>query len=413
MNLENTYFSKQTNEQTPSMCSSQKKEAFKNTLAKNLEVEQQDHRVLAFKEKAPESQALFSTSSRVLYSDNIVKESITVKTRDVPSTCDKTLDCPNIKDDYYLNLLSWSSNNIIAIALETSIYLYNATNGNTIELFDTQNLEDYISSVSFSKDGSYLSFGTSSHQIQIWDVNEQKRIRSFSGHISRISALDWNEALLSSGSRDGLIINHDTRLANHDIAHLEHHTQEICGLKWSNDGSYLASGANDNAVCIWNGTLTGEHVEPRSIYTEHTAAVKALAWSPHQRNILASGGGTADRTIKLWNINNNSLLNSIDTGSQVSGLLWNKYEKEILSSHGYSKNQLCLWSYPSMNLMQELKGHTGRILNMCVSPDGETVCTSSVDETLRFWKVFGNTSKYAKSNSNNGKLMKSKVMCLR
>lgn len=35
--------------------------------------------------------------------------------------------------------------------------------------------------------------------------------------------------------------------------------------------------------------------------TEHTAAVKALAWSPHRNSILATGGGSTDKSIKLWN----------------------------------------------------------------------------------------------------------------
>lgn len=52
-------------------------------------------------------------------------------------------------------------------------------------------------------------------------------------------------------------------------------------------------------------------------FTEHCAAVKALAWSPHQNSILATGGGSTDKTIKLWNINENKCLRSIDTGSQV------------------------------------------------------------------------------------------------
>jgi len=34
---------------------------------------------------------------------------------------------------------------------------------------------------------------------------------------------------------------------------------------------------------------------------KHTAAVKALAWSPHQHGLLVTGGGTADRTIRFWN----------------------------------------------------------------------------------------------------------------
>jgi WD40 repeat protein len=52
-------------------------------------------------------------------------------------------------------------------------------------------------------------------------------------------------------------------------------------------------------------------------YCEHTAAVKAIAWSPHLHGLLASGGGTADRCIRFWNTTTNSHLSCMDTGSQV------------------------------------------------------------------------------------------------
>ena len=54
----------------------------------------------------------------------------------------------------------------------------------------------------------------------------------------------------------------------------------------------------------------------------HQAAVKALAWCPWQRNLLASGGGTADRTIKFWNSTSGAMVNSVDTKSQVCVLTW-------------------------------------------------------------------------------------------
>ena len=38
---------------------------------------------------------------------------------------------------------------------------------------------------------------------------------------------------------------------------------------------------------------------------------------------------------------------------QVCALQWNKHEREILSSHGFSQNQLCLWKYPSMAKIAE------------------------------------------------------------
>ena len=91
------------------------------------------------------------------------------------------------------------------------------------------------------------------------------------------------------------------------------HQQEVCGLKWSPSGNQLASGGNDNLLHIWQ---QGQE-RPLHTLTAHQAAVKALAWCPFQSNLLATGGGTADRSIKFWNTHTGALLNSIDTGSQV------------------------------------------------------------------------------------------------
>ena len=214
------------------------------------------------------------------------------------------------------------------------------------------------------------------------------------GHAGRVGALAWNAHILTSGSRDTTIVNHDVRIREHNIATLRHHTQEVCGLSWSPDGAFLASGGNDNTLCIWdcNASTTGI-VAPKHVLTEHQAAVKALAWSPHERHLLASGGGTADRHIRFWNATTGVQLNSIDTGSQVCALQWSPLEKEILSSHGYAENQLCLWKYPTLTRMKELKGHTSRVLHMVTSPDGSLCCTGAADETLRFWNVFASDSK--------------------
>ena len=118
------------------------------------------------------------------------------------------------------------------------------------------------------------------------------------------------------------------------------------------------------------------------------AAVKALAWCPWQSNLLASGGGTADRHIRFWNTTTGACINSIDTKSQISSLLWSKEHKEIISGHGFSQNQLTIWKYPTMAKVAELSGHTERVLSMCMSPDGSTVLSAGGDESLRFWKCF-------------------------
>jgi cell division cycle 20, cofactor of APC complex len=325
-----------------------------------------------------------------------------------------------------LNLLSWGSNNVLAVALGQTVYLWNSATGSIQELMNVEsqsssdNGSNYISSVSWIQQGNHLAIGTADNIVQLWDVQAGRQVRSLRGHSGRVGALAWNNHLLASGSKDTTVLNHDVRIQNHVIGQLHTHTQEVCGLAWSPDGQYLASGGNDNVLSIIEGTqFTSAESQSKYVLQEHMAAVKALAWSPHERNLLASGGGTSDRCIKFWNASTGNMLNSIDTGSQVCALQWSPYEKEILSSHGYAENQLSLWKYPSMACVKELKGHTSRVLHMVTSPDGSMVCTGAADETLRFWNIFGSEKKSSSINSssslvgNNGKEIALKNSSLR
>lgn len=107
----------------------------------------------------------------------------------------------------------------------------------------------------------------------------------------------WNSKLLVTGSRDKSILQRDLRISKNFALKMEDHTQEICGLKWSLDEQYLASGGNDNKVVVWS---SGGQILNK--FSDHRAAVKALAWSPHQHGLLATGGGTADRMIKMRSV---------------------------------------------------------------------------------------------------------------
>jgi cell division cycle 20, cofactor of APC complex len=367
-----------------------------------------NNRVLGFKEK-PKPSGDTVNNLAILYSASAgataKKANAKLVTRQISSAPSRVLDAPGLMDDYYLNLLSWSDSNVLAVALQDTVYLWNAQSGDITELchFDGDGANSHISSVSWvQQGGAHLAVGCSNGATQLWDVHAVKQLRSMDGHSDRVGALAWNRHMLTSGSRDTTIVNHDVRVARHNVTTMATHTQEVCGLAWSNDGEILASGGNDNLLCLWDASTSSssQPVQPRFEMTDHQAAVKALAWSPHERHLLATGGGTADRCIKFWNSQTGALLNSIDTGSQVCALQWNPFEKEILSSHGYARNQLCLWKYPSMQKIKELEGHTSRVLHLARSPDGSSIVSAAGDETLRFWDVFAPPSKSKSSSSS-------------
>ncbi|KAL2558138.1 Protein FIZZY-RELATED 3 [Forsythia ovata] len=303
--------------------------------------------------------------------------------RKVPKTPHKVLDAPSLQDDFYLNLVDWSSQNVLAVGLGTCVYLWSASNSKVTRLCDL-GPNDGVCSVQWTREGSYISIGTNLGQVQVWDGTQCKRVRTMGGHQTRTGVLAWSSRILSSGSRDRNILQHDLRVPSDFISKLVGHKSEVCGLKWSHDDRELASGGNDNQLLVWNQ----QSQQPILKLTEHTAAVKAIAWSPHQSGLLASGGGTADRCIRFWNTTSGNQINSVDTGSQVCNLAWSKNVNELVSTHGYSQNQIMVWKYPSMAKVATLTGHSLRVLYLAMSPDGQTIVTGAGDETLRFWNVF-------------------------
>jgi cell division cycle protein 20 (cofactor of APC complex) len=369
------------------------KEEYNSKLAQTLmQGGNASSKVLAFKNKAPKPSQEHQSSLRVLYTQNREAQMLPRKfSRHIPQAPERILDAPELLDDYYLNLLDWSSTNVLGVALGNAVYMWNANDGSIDQLMETTTPDSHVTSVSWIEQGNYMAVGTSDHKVQIWDVEKHKQLRSMDGHSARVGALSWNGPCLSSGGRDSRIVHHDVRIQQHKTGVLRGHTQEVCGLKWSPSGNQLASGGNDNLLNIWDDRYLSSPNNvcdtPLHRLDAHRAAVKALAWCPWKKNLLASGGGTADRKIRFWDSQSGTCLNEIDTHSQVCALQWSKHDKEIVSSHGYSHNQLILWKYPSMVKVAELTGHTSRVLHMAASPDGTTVCSAAADETLRFWPI--------------------------
>ncbi len=85
-------------------------------------------------------------------------------------------------------------------------------------------------SVSWMKDAAsnILAVGSSTGEVQLWDVAQSKQVRSMKGHTARVGAMDWNGHILSSGCRDGSVFHHDVRQRDHHIGTLDGHSQEVC-----------------------------------------------------------------------------------------------------------------------------------------------------------------------------------------
>ncbi|KAI5632020.1 protein FIZZY-RELATED 2 [Phthorimaea operculella] len=313
----------------------------------------------------------------------------------------KVLDAPELQDDFYLNLVDWSAQNVLSVGLGSCVYLWSACTSQVTRLCDLSSENNAVTSVAWSERGHLVAVGTQKGHISVWDVAVNKEVTKLQGHIARVGALAWNGDILSSGSRDRHIRQRDTRTPAVQSARvLQGHRQEVCGLKWSPDGQSLASGGNDNKLFVWSMHSTS----PVQTYGAHLAAVKAIAWSPHQHGLLASGGGTADRCIRFWNTLTSQPMQCVDTVqtygahlAAVKAIAWSPHQHGLLASGGGTADRCIrfwntLTSQPMqcVDTVQTYGAHLAAVKAIAWSPHQHGLLASgggTADRCIRFWNT--------------------------
>ncbi|CAL9026167.1 unnamed protein product [Prunus brigantina] len=273
-----------------------------------------------------------------------------------PKDPERTLDAPGIVDNFYLNLLDWSSSNILAIALGNSVYLWNPSHRSIVELVTIDDEDGPITSISWALDGQHIAVGLNNSWVQLWDsVRFKGTLRG--GHHGRVGSLAWNKHILTTGGVDGRIINNAVRVRSHIVrTYKGHGAEDVCGLKWSPSDQHLASGGNDHVLFIWDRS-TASSSSPREWLQrleDHTAAVKSISreffglwWCVVFCGTIMSVNCLVVMVLARM---------SLSFGSTVNG-----------------EDDRANWPYLQSSLHDS---------------DGCTVATAAADETVQAWNVF-------------------------
>lgn len=305
----------------------------------------------------------------------------------------KILDAPDLRPDYYLHLLSWSKDDVLAVALKHTVYLWKKSQATRLMTVPKlSNINHYITSLSWSNvEPKYLAIASSSGSVYVYDTIsgacvrgiKPKRTQTIGESPEDITmVLAWNGSVVSAGSKKGLIVFWDFARSKQLVEKVVAHQSTVCSLDWNTDGLRLASGGNDNLVHIQDiRKLRGVHSTLRG----HKAGIKALSWCPFKTETLVSGGGTEDRCIKIWKYG--ELQESIETDSQVTSFEWNPCQRELISATGFPVGKLVFWQFPSMEKITQVQMRGERILFTAMSPDHSTIISGGSDELLAFWQV--------------------------
>jgi len=211
-------------------------------------------KLLQFSQKKENSMTMFPTSI-VMDEEPIIENDLvrSIKySRRIPKAPIKVLDAPGVADDFYQDILDWSQKDVVAIALSNCIYLCNnrAKENSVVKLAEIA--DNFYSTLKFSPSGNLIAAGEESGDVYIFDTVKEAELFHLKPHANRICSMSWqNENVLSTGSRDRTIKNLDLRTKSF-VSTWQKHSQEVCGLRWSPEENFLASGGNENHIYVWD-----------------------------------------------------------------------------------------------------------------------------------------------------------------
>jgi WD40 repeat protein/energy-coupling factor transporter ATP-binding protein EcfA2 len=172
--------------------------------------------------------------------------------------------------------------------------------------------------------------------------------------------------------------------ASREIIHYQGHEDAIKSLAFSPNGQMIVSGSADNTIRLWD--INGHPiVDPKSSFIGHNGYIYSVVFSPDGQ-IIASA--SADSTIRLWDLKGNSIGKPFQGHEgTVYSLAFSPDGQKIIS--GSWDKTLRLWNVNGTPIGQPFVGHKRSVHGVAFSPDGQKIISGSGDKTLRLWNLNG------------------------
>lgn len=91
--------------------------------------------------------------------------------RKIPREPFKVLDAPYLQDDFYLNVIDWSSRNMLGVGLGNAVYTWDFLSNNVNKLLELKE-DNLVTAVSWGSQGHLLAVGTLEGEVSLWDINK-------------------------------------------------------------------------------------------------------------------------------------------------------------------------------------------------------------------------------------------------
>jgi cell division cycle 20-like protein 1 (cofactor of APC complex) len=291
-----------------------------------------------------------------------------------------------ISRDFYSHPLDWSVTDQIALVLDDHLH-FTSLDDTSFKRSQTPVGDTF--SLKFMDAGQLIVLGSILGPIRVVDITRDELLSSHQVNRTRACCVDCHGPTILSAHDDGSVSLCDARAA-HGIRSFKVHSQLCCSVHFDYDGARFASGGEDTTCRIWDLRSSDS---PSAVLEGHTAAVRAIAWSPRDRNRIATGGGTSDRHIRLWDIARGTSVVDANCGSQVCNLLWCADHSELVSTEGFQDCTVTIWNEAEMKVAARIRGHRDRVLFCAMAPREYRIATLTQQDGLKIWNLAATAEK--------------------
>lgn len=338
--------------------------------------------------------ALWNMPYEDMYKDRLLSLSIPPHYKPKPSVekatftpvAEQYINVSGLPKDYYLNPLCWADKTEICIGLNDTMFIYNLKTHKANYYIGSSAITALAYNSGGSNAGIYAIAGLDGkvHYIDS-GVLAEIRLTHGIGACTKIVS-DGAHGFYAASKYSHSLTHIDLR--NPPRSHPVHIFENyIAGFTFGqqNDVGTLAI-SNGTTVEIYDPSYLNH---PRLIFKEHRSPSKALAFSPNNKYI-ASGGGTDDQSLKIWNPESGKIISQATTTyAQVCNVHWLD-EQNIFITEGYNSGVSC-WTINGRQLRKSGSSsdpHKDRVLYSAQDPAApQKIVTASPDQILSFWSV--------------------------